>query len=216
MSPDDARLLVAAGAGLGVDVGPDTLARLTKFLHLLDTWNRRIRLTGERDPRTLVRKHVVDSLAPVPLLPARGPVLDIGAGGGFPGIVLGCCRPDLALVLVEPRRRPRSFLAEAAREIPLPNTRAVEARGEDLVSETSVAGKVTLAIARALRLELFLALAAPLLAPDGVAVAMQTPRTTPAAASTAAAAVGLALRESREYELPDGDARRLLLFQRRA
>jgi 16S rRNA (guanine527-N7)-methyltransferase len=142
-------------------------------------------------------------------------VVDIGAGGGFPGLVLGCLRPDLELLLVEPRRRARSFLAEVLRSISLPKGRAIEARGEDLATDATVKASARLVISRALRIDLFLPLAAPLLAPDGIAVAMQTPSLKPPAASALGASADLALRQVRDYQLPDGERRRLVVFTQR-
>jgi 16S rRNA (guanine527-N7)-methyltransferase len=210
----DAQLLVDTGAAHGIVVDSAALERIGRFLDLLAVWNPRIRLTGDQDPQLLLRKHVVDCLAPAALLPRTGLVVDIGAGGGFPGLVLGCLRPDLDVLLVEPRRRPRSFLAEAVRMIPLPKGRAVEARAEDLGVDPGVTGKTSVAISRALRLDVFLPLAAPLLTPEGIAIAMQTPSLSQEAASAAARAAGLTVRERRDYTLPDGEHRRLIVFAR--
>lgn len=212
MDAADAALLIAVGAAHGVVLDADAIGRIGRFLDLLTVWNRRIRLTGDLDPQVLVRKHVVDCLAPAPLLPKAGLVVDIGAGGGFPGLVLGCVRPDIDLLLVEPRRRPKSFLSEAVRTIPLPKARALEARGEDLSADPAVRAGVAVAISRALRMDVFLPLAAPILAPDGVAISMQTPAVSERRASAAAANAGLMFREFRDYRLPDGERRRLIVF----
>jgi len=210
----DAALLVAVGAAHGVVLDAAAVGRIGRFLDLLTVWNRRIRLTGDLDPRVLLRKHVADCLAPIVLLPETGLVVDIGAGGGFPGLVLGCVRPALDLILVEPRRRPRSFLAEAVRTLSLPKARALEARGEDLSSNPEVRGKAAVAISRALRMDVFLPLAAPVLGPNGVAISMQTPAVSERRAAQVAATAGLAVRELRDYVLPDGERRRLIVIAR--
>lgn len=188
------------------------LQRLDRFLDLLSLWNRRIRLTGDRDRGVLVRKHVVDSLAVVPELSASGTVIDLGSGGGFPGIVLGCVRPDLELRLIEPRRRPTSFLNEVIRSIPLPGARAVAMRGEDAGEAPDLARRASVVVSRALRLDVLLGMAPPLLAPGGLVVAMQTPSVDERAARAAGALAGLAPLRVRDYRLPDGEARRLLIF----
>ena len=214
MNAADAALLVAVGAAHGVVLDGDAVDRIGRFLDLLAVWNRRIRLTGDLDPQVLLRKHVVDCLTPVALLPATGLVVDIGAGGGFPGLVLGCVRPDLDLILVEPRRRPRSFLAEAVRALSLPKARALEVRGEDLSNDAEIRGKVAVAVSRALRMDTFLPLAAPLLASGGIAISMQTPAVNERRGADVATAAGLAVREFRDYVLPDGERRRLVVFAR--
>jgi len=196
---------------VGADVDPPTLERLERFVDLLVVWNRRFHLTGDRDRDVLIRKHIVDSLALVPELPASGVVVDLGSGAGFPGIVLGCSRPDLELRLIESRRRPASFLSEAIRSIPLPAAAALAVRGEDLASDPTVAGGAALVVSRALRLDVVTRLAAPLLAPAGRLISMQTPATDEATARKKAGSI-LDLLRVRDYHLTDGESRRLLVF----
>jgi len=162
----------------------------------------------------LVRKHVVDSLAVVPELPPSGIVVDVGSGGGFPGLVLGCARPDLALRLVESRRRPTSFLSEAIRTIPLPEARALEMRGEDAATDRSLAGRAAVVVSRALRLDVLVGLGVPLLAPGGSLIAMQTASKASSAADEATHESGLELARTRDYRLPDGERRRLMILRR--
>ena len=212
-SVEEVELLRGAGA-LGIEVDAESLARIGRFIDLLDLWNRRIRLTGDRDRRTLVRKHAVDSLAVVSELPARGIVADIGSGGGFPGLVLGCVRPDLSLRLIESRRRPASFLAEAIRTIPLPGATVIGARAEDAGRDPAVAGRSDLVVSRAVRLETFLPPTMSLVAPRGLVIAMQTPGVEVDHARETGLLYGLELSRHRDYRLPDGERRRLLVFSR--
>jgi 16S rRNA (guanine527-N7)-methyltransferase len=201
--------LRSAAAGLGITVRDDAAERILRHLALLDTWNRRFHLTGEREHATLLSKHAVDSLTPSLMLPTTGSVIDIGSGAGFPGIILSCLRPDLDVVLIEPRRRPCSFLAESIRSIPLPRARVVEARAEETIADLGQSAAVV--VCRALRLDVFLALAAPLLRPDGSVIAMQTPR----ADGHEGVRLGLRVAEIHDYSLPDGaESRRLLRFLR--
>jgi len=203
-----------AGAGLvGATVDPATLDRLGRFIDLLVVWNRRFGLTGDRDRSLLVRKHLVDALAVVAELPPSGMVTDLGSGAGFPGIVLGCARPDLTIRLIEPRRRPASFLSEAIRTIPLPAAQALEIRGQDAASDPALRGNSARVVSRALRLDILVRLAQPLLAPSGEVIAMQTPATDEATARGIAHASGLDLLRMRDYRLPGGEARRLLFFR---
>jgi 16S rRNA (guanine527-N7)-methyltransferase len=211
LTPSEAAFLRAHAAGFGVALDHEALARLGRFVGLLETWNRRIRLTGDCDRRATLRRHVLDSLAALPHLPSAGLVVDVGSGAGFPGIVLGCVRPEVDLVLVESRRRPVMFLREVMRELPLPRARALELRAEDLACDSEFAAGAKVVISRALRLDAFLALAAPLLSPSGTVVAMQTPRVRPGA-EAAGAAHGLRLVAVRDYELPAAGRRSLFLF----
>ena len=179
---------------------------------LLELWNRSLRLTGERDPKVLLGKHAADSLACAVLPGAGARVLDIGTGAGFPGAVIGCVRPDVEVTLLDSRERPISFLAEVIRSVPLPNARAVVLRAEDAARTPSMAGTFDLVTSRAVRLDQFLALAKPLVASGGRIVSMQAPATTDALAAAAGRDSGLVLGEIRDYELPAGDPRRLVIF----
>jgi len=214
MTPAEVRTLMAGARWFDVELGSDAVTRIGRFLAVLAVWNRRLRLVGARDLQGVVETHAVDSLAPVPFLPAAGLVVDIGTGGGFPGIILGSVRPDLDLALIESRRRRASFLREVIRSVPLPLARALDVRAEDAARDPALAGRATMVMARAVRLDRFLDLALPFLSPSGVAVAMQTPRTA-AAAETSAGRLGLRLVRRHDYMLPAGAPRVLLFFARR-
>jgi 16S rRNA (guanine527-N7)-methyltransferase len=209
VTPAEAALLRESAAWFDVKLDSRAVERVGRFLDLLILWNRGIRLTGERDASLIVRKHITDSLAPLPCLPPAGLVIDIGAGAGFPGIILACVRPDLELVLIESRRRRVSFLREAIRQAQLPHARAIEARAEDIAADPGLAGSAHVVVGRAIRLDMFLALAAPFVGPNGIAVAMQTPR---AAAAGVDGTDALLPSGRRDYRLPGGGCRTLLIF----
>ncbi|MEY4706223.1 MAG: hypothetical protein RL042_2428 [Nitrospirota bacterium] len=83
-----------------------------RYLAQLIEWNRTINLTSIIEPFEIIIKHFIDSLAALVAtnFPERAIVLDVGSGGGFPGIPLKIMRPDLQLVLVEPVQKKCSFL----------------------------------------------------------------------------------------------------------
>jgi len=197
----------------GLHLDSVATARISGFLDLLDVWNARLRLTGDRDRATLLRKHVVDALACVRLLPESGSILDVGTGAGFPGVVLACVRPDLQVSLLDSRERSVSFLGEVARAIPLPRVHAVCLRAEEAARRPDLVRRQTVVVSRAIRLGTFLGWAAPLVAPDGQVVAMQTPQVDRNAAEKSAALHALRLVELHDYRLPDGERRRLVVFR---
>jgi len=215
MTSAEETALVRGGSALGVHLDAASIDRIGRFIDRLEIWNRRSHLTGDRDRSVLVRKHAVDSLAVVSELPASGTVVDIGSGAGFPGLVIGCSRPELALVLIESRRKPASFLSDALRSIPLPEARVLQIRAEDAGRDELLAGGVAAVVSRAVRLDVFLPLAASLVASGGRVVAMQTPAIQEDGASRVGAPHGLELSRVRDYALPDGERRRLLTFSRR-
>jgi 16S rRNA (guanine527-N7)-methyltransferase len=207
----DRALLSAAATRFGVELAPVAFDRIARFLDELDRWNPRLRLTGERDRVTLLRRHVVDSLACAPLIRLGGRLLDVGTGAGFPGAVIACARPDAEVTLLDARQRPVSFLGEVIRNVPLERARALAMRAEDAASDRALAGQFDVVTCRALRMTVFLRLAKPFLAPGGIAVSMQVPRVSRSEAAAAAEGADLHLLELRDYSLPDGDPRRLVV-----
>ena len=96
------------------DVSRETLQRLAVFTDLLQRWNRRINLVSPHDLPQLWNRHVADSLQLLEELPRGTPFVDLGSGGGFPGLVLAIASTS-PVTLIEADQRKASFLREAAR-----------------------------------------------------------------------------------------------------
>lgn len=94
-----------------------------RYLTHLIEWNKSINLTAIIDPKDIIIKHFVDSLTAliVTNFPQNSVVLDVGSGGGFPGVPLKIVRPDIRLVLVEPVRKKTSFLNSVIGLLQLPD-----------------------------------------------------------------------------------------------
>ena len=106
------QFLQAAAQSLGLSLTSTQIEQFwTHFTQLL-RWNRTINLTSITDPYEIIGKHFVDSLAALVAVdfPIEGLVIDVGSGGGFPGIPLKIVRQDLRLVLIEPSQKKSSFL----------------------------------------------------------------------------------------------------------
>jgi 16S rRNA (guanine527-N7)-methyltransferase len=97
---------------LGLTIGENQVEQFMCYLAHLVEWNKAINLTAIIDPKEIIIKHFVDSLVALVAtnFPQNGVVLDVGSGGGFPGIPLKIVRSDMRLVLVEPIRKKCSFL----------------------------------------------------------------------------------------------------------
>ena len=97
---------------LGLTIGEGHAEQFMRYLAHLIEWNKTINLTAITDPKEIIIKHFVDSLAALvsTSFPQNGVVLDVGSGGGFPGIPLKIVRSDLHLVLVESVQKKCSFL----------------------------------------------------------------------------------------------------------
>jgi 16S rRNA (guanine527-N7)-methyltransferase len=97
---------------LGLTIGDSQLEQFMRYLAHLMKWNKTINLTAIIDPKEIIIKHFVDSLAALVAtnFPQNGVVLDVGSGGGFPGIPLKIVRSDMRLILIEPVQKKCSFL----------------------------------------------------------------------------------------------------------
>jgi 16S rRNA (guanine527-N7)-methyltransferase len=152
---------------------PTALApRLLDYLALLERWNQAYNLTAIREPREMVAKHLLDSLAMHSYVGA-GPLADLGAGPGLPGIPLAIALPAISVLLVESNGKKARFLREAQRHLGLGNARVVESRAE-AVAEPGAYQAIT---ARALdRLAGIIAVGGHLLAPGGRLLALKGAR----------------------------------------
>ena len=157
-------------AGLDALALPRALApRLLDYLALLARWNQAYNHTAIRDPREMLSKHLLDSLAMADFVDDER-LADLGTGPGLPGIPLAIARPGLQVALVESNGKKARFLREAVRTLGLSNARVLESRAE-AVDEPGGFDVVT---ARALdRLAGILAVGGHLLAPGGRVLAMK-------------------------------------------
>lgn len=104
---------------------------LARFLAELDIWRRRVNLTGRLSCEELV-SHALESAVGAALLPLEARVVDVGTGGGFPGVPLAIVRPDLSVTWLEPREKRAAFLRHVARAVPVENAVVAAGRAEDL------------------------------------------------------------------------------------
>ena len=109
------REIAAELSPFGVELTEPALAQLSTYLELLLRWNRRVNLTGLRQPRHIVRRLFGESLYLSRLVELRGWLVDVGSGAGFPGLALKLVAPDLRVTLIEARQRKGAFLKEVAR-----------------------------------------------------------------------------------------------------
>ena len=168
-----ATTLKSGAAALGLALGDAQFEQLLAYLGLIQKWNRVYNLTAVRNPQEMLTHHLLDSLTAVaPLLrhtcgrPAK--VLDVGSGGGLPGIVLAVCRPELDVRCVDTVGKKAAFIQQVAASLKLPNLQGVHARVETL------AGPFDVICCRAFAaLPDFVRWSRQALAPDGVWMAMK-------------------------------------------
>jgi len=134
--PDLAAALAAAVDALALHLSQAQSRQLLDYVDLLDRWNRTYNLTAVRDPADMLTQHVVDCLAAIPALRRTSPgpkrVLDVGSGGGLPGIVWAVVDPQLDVTCVDSVGKKAAFIRQAALALRLQNLRAEHARVEQL------------------------------------------------------------------------------------
>lgn len=106
--------------------------QLMDYLALMNKWNGVYNLTSLRDPLQMVTHHLLDSLAAVPAFADAKNVLDVGAGGGLPGIVLAIARPDLKVSLIDTVHKKTAFLTQVKAELGLTNVTVYTMKVQDL------------------------------------------------------------------------------------
>ena len=157
-----------------VDLGDSQIRQFTAHATELVNWTRKINITAITNPAEVASKHFLDSLAPARLIAPHTTLLDIGSGGGFPGVPLKVIRSGLSVTLIDASRKKVNFLKHIIRTLKLDNTEARHIRAEELATLPDYAGRFDVIISRALSsLEYFVRLALPLLAEKGLIIALK-------------------------------------------
>ena len=122
-------LLASGISEMQLDVSIDTQQKLLAYLSLLQKWNKVYNLTAVRDPLEMVTLHLLDSLSVMPYVNANK-LLDVGSGGGLPGIVLAICKPTLQVTTIDTVQKKAIFMRQVKGELGLSNLTVVHARVE--------------------------------------------------------------------------------------
>jgi 16S rRNA (guanine527-N7)-methyltransferase len=144
-------LLRTGAAELGVSLSDEQIGRLADYVALLAKWNTVYNLTAIRDPRQMLIQHILDSLSIVPPLAAHEgrSILDVGSGGGLPGIVLAIALPERSVTLNDIVQKKTAFQAQAKAELKLENLSVVTGRVENLRAGVEVPEKFDAIVSRA-------------------------------------------------------------------
>jgi 16S rRNA (guanine527-N7)-methyltransferase len=205
-APDLSALRPELEAGLrtlGLDVA--LASPLLDYVALLVRWNATYNLTAIRDPREMIAKHLLDSLAMHPYVDDVARLADLGTGAGLPGIPLAIAKPGLQVSLVESNGKKVRFLREAIRKLGLANAEAVESR----IEAFDAPGRFDAITARALAtLPAILQSGGHLLRPGGVLLAMKG---VVPSEEIAALPPGWHVRELHPMRVPGLDAERHLI-----
>jgi 16S rRNA (guanine527-N7)-methyltransferase len=193
--------LATAAAVLGRALHDREISILSAYLDTLSQWNRKINLSGSREPEALAG-HVLDCLSLVPHLPGDAKrLVDVGSGAGLPGAVLAAVCPELEVTALEPVHKKHAFLATVRRELGLANLHPLARRVEAHRSASGFA-LYDVAVSRAtFALPDWLEIGGTLVHESGRVLAMEgsEQNVLPAGASRHA------------YEIPGSDRRRAII-----
>jgi 16S rRNA (guanine527-N7)-methyltransferase len=221
LPPGYGRVLDAGLGALNLELGARQRAAIDAHIRLLLAWTAAINLTAVRDPEDVARLHVLDSLAAVPLLRDRGAaqLLDLGSGGGFPGLPLAVALPAERALLVDSVGKKVRFLETSIRASGLDGSvRALKTRSEALARDEGHRERWPAVTARAVAsLPELVELGLPLVAPDGVLVAWKREPLGPEldAAGPALDALHAGTVDVRPVGVPGLEAHRLVVVTRR-
>ena len=159
--------LASGLAALDITLPDEAQHKLLAFRDLLLKWNKTYNLTALRDPAQAISHHLLDSLAILPHV-GTGNLLDVGSGGGLPGIPLAIARPELSVSMVDTVQKKTTFLQQAVIELALKNVTVHHARVEEMQGQYAQISSRAFA-----EIGLFISLTRHLLAPNGHWLAMK-------------------------------------------
>lgn len=200
--------LIDGATAMGIKLAPAEQKRLLDFCALLIKWNRAYNLTAITDPEQIISLHLLDSLAASCYLPP-GRIIDVGSGGGLPGIPLAIANAEKNFVLLDSNGKKTRFLVQAVGELGLANVSVVNQRVEDYRPAVLFDAVISRAFTS---INEMLDKCVHLLAPGGRVLAMKG---RPSEAEMAAIPVGFRLIEVVRLEIPGLNAERSLLMLER-
>jgi 16S rRNA (guanine527-N7)-methyltransferase len=142
VTPQHAEELTLGARELGVDLSEAQHERLLGYLALLIKWNKAYNLTAVRDPDEMVSRHLLDSLSVVPFIEGERQ-LDVGSGGGMPGIPLAILFPDMKVTCLDSNGKKTRFLTQVKLELKLDNLEVIHSRAEAFKPQVPFTGIIS-------------------------------------------------------------------------
>lgn len=168
------RLITDGAASWGVAIDAAQVGLFARHAEELLKWNAVTNLTAITGPEEIARNHFLDSLAPAGLVAPGSELLDVGTGGGFPGLPLHVLIPGLRTTLIDAVRKKVSFLRHVLRALGLKGVEALHARVEQLARQPGQAGRYDVILSRAFSaVPPFVQAALPMLKPHGRFIALK-------------------------------------------
>ena len=135
----------------GLEFSEKKYEQFMKYKDLIKEWNEKVNLTAIKEDEEIVKKHFIDSIKVFKFegLKNAKNIIDIGTGGGFPGIPMKIIKPEINIVLLDSLNKRIKFLDEVIKELQLKNIKAIHGRAEDFAQETQYREKFDVAVSRA-------------------------------------------------------------------
>jgi len=202
---------------IGLSLNKEELDSFSKFMDFMIKWNDRVRLTSITKEDEVIDKHFIDSLTVLKakVIKNNDKILDLGTGGGFPGIPLKIIDPSLHLTLLDSRLKKIEYLQEVINSFTLENTLAIHGRAEDYGQLPDYREKFDVVVSRAVaNLTVLVEYALPFVKKEGYFIAMKGTKSDEEIneAKKAIKVLGGSIEEIIEFKLPETNYDRSIIL----
>lgn len=144
-------LLKSACDDIGVEFDEKKYNQFIKYKELIQEWNQKVNLTAITEDEEIIKKHFIDSIKLLKFnkIDGNSKIIDIGTGGGFPGIPLKIVMPNIKITLLDSLRKRVSFLELVTKELGLTDVEPIHGRAEDFAQQEKYREKYDFAVSRA-------------------------------------------------------------------
>lgn len=209
-------MLNEACKSMGLSFDEEKYNKFIKYKDLVKEWNQKINLTAITDDEEMIKKHFIDSIKVFncDYVKNAKSIIDIGTGGGFPGIPMKIVKEDSKMVLLDSLNKRINFLNEVINQLNLPNIKTIHGRAEDFAQTVEYRQRFDLAVSRAVaNLTVLLEFCLPYVKVGGYFVALKGPAIEDEikAAEVALKVLGGKIEEIIEVDIEDSDLKHNLL-----
>lgn len=192
----------------------DSVDTLEAYYDAVVEANKEFNLTAITAKDEFVIKHLIDSLAGVPFIPENAKVIDVGSGGGFPSFPVASVRKDIEMTALDSTAKKMNFVGATAKFLGVKNLKTVVGRAEEM---KDLFGAFDVVTARAVSaLPILIEICSPLIKVGGKMIAYKTDESEVEISQNALKTLNLTLKNTFSFNLPNGDRRSILVFEKTA